>query len=107
MNNKYTMTLHIGRRTETGFKDRFELTAQVKGNKPYKVHNAMIGILDERVIERTGLDLILEINGVFIPNDFNDKGYTVEEAYKYASEFFMDSFFDMLKDALTGEYSND
>lgn len=104
---KYTMTLHIGRLTKTGFATRFKLTATVKGDEPYEIIDGMMGLLDEKVIEKTDLQLILDINGVFIPSDFDDKGYTIEEAYHHAMETDVGLFLDMLKDALTGEHSND
>lgn len=100
---KYTLTLHIGRRTKTGFGVRFKITSRVKGDSSYKTAGAMIALLDERVIEQMGLQCILDINGIYIPNDFDDKGYTIEEAYKQAIKVNT----ELLVESLIGGNIND
>lgn len=107
MDKKYKLTLHIGKHTNTGVASRFTMVAHADGNAPFKASNALIYLLDKKIIEHFGFDLVLDINGVFIPNDYSDKGYTVAEAYKNAMEASADSFINMLKDALTGVHNND
>ena len=107
MNNIFTLTLHVGRRNKEGFGTRFKVSAKTKGDKPYTTALSMMNVLDKELIERTGLEIILDINGIFIPNDFEGKGYTIEEAYHHAMESDIDLLLDKLMDALTGEHNND
>lgn len=55
MDNKYTVTLHIGRRTKTGFVTRFKLVSELKGDMPYRAAESTMSILDERVLEKNRL----------------------------------------------------